>query len=105
MSVDGDVATFLTLVPQSSVKVRVADPRIGTINSSRSVFSSDRGTKQEEIVSRWDITGGKKIVVYVDTLFSTVQREAVSRGILVWNKTFEAAGLGSVIEVRPFVRC
>ncbi|MBR3074984.1 MAG: zinc-dependent metalloprotease [Bacteroidales bacterium] len=104
MSVDGDVATFLTLVPKSSVKVRVADPRIGTINSSRSVFSSDRGTKQEEIVSRWDITGGKKIVVYVDTLFSAVQREAVSRGILVWNKTFEAAGLGSVIEVRPFER-
>ncbi len=58
--------------------------------------------RKEEIVSRWDLTGGKKIVVYIDTLFSAVQREAVSRGILVWNKTFEAAGLGSVIEVRPY---
>ncbi len=104
MSVDGDVATMLTLVPESSVKVRVADPRIGTVNSSRSVLSSGRGIKQEDIVSRWDISGGKKIVVYVDTLFSAVQREAVSRGLLVWNKTFEAAGLGSVIEVRPFER-
>lgn len=104
MSVDGDVATMLTLVPERSVKVRVADPRIGTVNSSRSVLSSGKGIKQEEIVSRWDISGGKKIVVYVDTLFSAAQREAVSRGILVWNKTFEAAGLGSVIEVRPFER-
>ena len=104
MSVDGDVATVLTLVPEASVKVRVADPRIGTVNSSRNVFSSNRGIKKEEIVSRWDISGGKKIVVYVDTLFSAVQREAVSRGILAWNKPFEAAGLGSVIEVRPYGR-
>lgn len=104
MSVDGDVATLLTLVPETSVKVRVADPRIGTVNSSRNVFSSNRGIKKEEIVSRWDITGGKKIVVYVDTLFSAVQREAVSRGILAWNKPFEAAGLGDVIEVRPYER-
>ena len=102
MSVDGDVATLLTLVPETDVKVRVADPRIGTVNSSRNVFSSDKGIKQEEIVSRWDITDGKKIVVYIDTLFSAAQREAVRRGILVWNKTFEAAGLGSVIEVRPY---
>lgn len=104
MSVDGDVATMLTLVPETSVKVRVADPRIGTVNSSRNVFSSDRGIKKEGIVSRWDISGGKKIVVYVDTLFSASQREAVSRGILAWNKPFEAAGLGSVIEVRPYGR-
>ena len=104
LSVDGDVATLLTLVPQTSVKVRVADPRIGTVNASRSVFSSGRGIKQEEIVSRWDLTGGKKIVIYVDTLFSAAQREAVSRGILAWNKPFEAAGLGTVIEVRPYER-
>ena len=104
MSVDGDVATLLTLVPETDVKVRVADPRIGTVNSSRNVFSSDKGIKQEEIVSRWDITDGKKIVVYIDTLFSAAQREAVRRGILVWNKAFEAAGLGSVIEVRPYER-
>ena len=102
MSVDGDVATMLTLVPERPVKVRAADPRIGTINSSRNVFSSEKGIRKEDIVSRWDISEGKKIVVYVDTLFSAVQREAVARGILVWNKTFEAAGLGSVIEVRPF---
>ena len=104
MSMDGDVATMLTLVPESSVKVRVADPRIGTVNSSRNLFSSDKGIKEEEIVSRWDITDGKKIVVYIDTLFSDPQREAVSRGILVWNKTFEAAGLGKVIEARPYER-
>lgn len=104
MSVDGDVATMLTLVPEASVKVRVADPRIGTVNSTRNVFSDARGIKKEEIVSRWNISGGKKIVVYVDTLFSAAQREAVSRGILAWNKPFEAAGLGSVIEVRPYGR-
>lgn len=102
LSVDGDVATLLTLVPETSVKVRVADPRIGTVNASRNYFSSDKGIKKEEIISRWDITDGKKIVVHIDTLFSDVQREAVKRGILVWNKTFEAAGLGSVIEVRPY---
>ncbi len=104
MSVDGDVATILTLVPERSVRVRAADPRIGTVNASRSVFSPEKGTRREDIVSRWDISGGKKIVVYVDTLFSAVQREAVCRGILAWNKPFEAAGLGSVIEVRPYER-
>ncbi len=104
LSVDGDVATMLTLVPERSVRTRAADPRIGTVNSSRNVFSADKGIKREDIVSRWDISGGSKIVVYVDTLFSAVQREAVSRGILAWNKPFEAAGLGSVIEVRPYER-
>ena len=104
LSMDGEVATLLTLVPESTVKIRVADPRIGTVNASRNVISGDKGIRKEEIVSRWDLTGGKKIVVYIDTLFSAVQREAVSRGILVWNKTFEAAGLGSVIEVRPYER-
>ena len=102
LSVDGDVATLLTLVPETAARVRVADPRIGTVNASRSVFASDKGIRQEEIVSRWDITGGKKIVVYIDTLFSAAQREAVSRGILAWNKPFEAAGLGNVIELRPY---
>ena len=104
LSVDGDVATLLTLVPESTVKVRVADPRIGTVNASREVLSDQKGVQKEDIVTRWDISGGKKIVVYVDTLFSAVQQEAVRRGILVWNKPFEAAGLGSVIEVRPFAR-
>ena len=104
LSVDGEVATLLTLVPESTVKVRVADPRIGTVNASRNVISSDKGIKKEAIVSRWDLSDGKKIVVYIDTLFSAVQREAVSRGILAWNKPFQAAGLGSVIEVRPYTR-
>lgn len=104
LSVDGDVATMLTLVPETPFRARVADERIGTVNSPRNVFSSTKGMRKEDIVSRWDISGGKKIVVYVDTLFSAVQREAVGKGILVWNKTFEAAGLGSVIEVRPFER-
>lgn len=104
MSVDGDVATMLTLIPESTVRVRVADDRIGTVNSSRNVFSSGKGVRKEKIVSRWDITGGKKIVVYIDTLFSAVQYDAVSRGILAWNRPFEAAGLGSVIEVRPYGR-
>lgn len=104
MSVDGDVATMLTLMPETPVNARVADSRIGTVNFSRDVFLSDRGVRKEEIVSRWDITGGKKIVVYVDTLFSAAQRDAVSKGILAWNKTFEAAGLGSVIELRPYGR-
>ena len=92
LSVDGDVATLLTLVPES------------TVNASREVLSDQKGVQKEDIVTRWDISGGKKIVVYVDTLFSAVQQEAVRRGILVWNKPFEAAGLGSVIEVRPFAR-
>ena len=100
LSVDGEVATLLTLVPESTVKVRVADPRIGTVNASRNVISSDKGIKKEAIVSRWDLSDGKKIVVYIDTLFSAVQREAVSRGILAWNKPFQAAGLGTATARR-----
>ena len=82
--------------------IQTIEEEILSMNASRNVISGDKGIRKEEIVSRWDLTGGKKIVVYIDTLFSAVQREAVSRGILVWNKTFEAAGLGSVIEVRPY---
>lgn len=102
MTVEGDVATVLTLIPENTCKVRAADDRIGTVNSSRNVFSGEKGIKEEKILSRWDISDGKKIVVYVDTLFSPVQQEAVSRGLLAWNKTFEAAGLGEVIEVLPY---
>ncbi len=101
---EGDVATVLTVVPDTPFEPRVADGRIGTLNSPRQVFSAERGIETQEVINRWDISEGKHIVVYVDTLFSQSQFDAVSRGLLAWNEAFEAAGLGSPVEVRPFER-
>ena len=102
MSVDADVATVLTLMPEVKVDTKVADDRIGTVNFERNVYSASRGVIKEKILSRWDISGGKKISVYIDTLFSAAQREAVAKGLLAWNGAFEAAGLGRVVEVLPY---
>ena len=99
----GDVETCLTLLPESTVAPLRADERIGTMSVRRPVIDSgSQGYRLQDWVSRWNLSGGRKIDVYVDTLLTAPWCDAVSDGLLEWNRAFREAGLGDRITVQPF---
>lgn len=42
------------------------------------------------------------VVFYIDTTFTAQMSAAITKGILEWNKCFEAIGFKNAIRVRPF---
>ena len=99
----GDVETCITLLPESTLAPLKADDRIGTRTVSYpSIDPDSQGYRTRNWVSRWNLAGGKKIEVYVDTLLAAPWYGAVREGMLEWNRAFRQAGLGDVIAVQPF---
>lgn len=95
--------TTLSVLDDNLMPVREADGRIGlrTVRGWR--FDSHDGFKNINIASRWDLRGGRKIRVYVDTLMPPAWQRAVTDGLCAWNPAFEKAGLGkNVIEALPY---
>lgn len=97
-----ETITSLTLLPESTMVHKKADPRIGTLNYDCSEFSSTKGSKAEKYVCRWDLSDDKTIDIYIDTLLSAAQNKAVREGFEAWNDAFEAIGAGRRIKVMDF---
>ncbi len=99
----GDVETCLTLLSDSSLQPLKADERIGVRTVSRPSFeASSQGFRNRRLASRWNLSGDRRICVYIDTLLARPWRDAVTEGLLEWNRAFEAAGLGSRVCAEPF---
>ena len=98
----GTFQTTLTLLSDEQVPIRKADPHVGVQQTPFATYRSDKAFRSDGAALRWDVRDGKKITVYVDTLFSPSWQEAIRKGILSWNPAFEAIGLGRVIDVRPY---
>lgn len=98
----GTFQTTLTLLPEASMPLRKADPHVGVQQTPFATYRSDKGFRSDGAALRWDVRDGKKITIYVDTLFSPSWQAAIRKGILSWNPAFEAIGLGRVIDVRPY---
>lgn len=96
-----EYSTSINLMEEKPLNARKADSRVGTLLKTISTYSSTGQIKNEDYACRWDITDGKKIRVYIDTVFSASWSKAIKEGIEVWNSSFEAAGLGSPIEALP----
>lgn len=97
-----EMITALTLLPESTMAHKKADPRIGTLNYVCSEFSSTKGSKAEKYICRWDLSTDKTIDIYIDTLLSAAQNKAVREGFEAWNDAFEAIGMGRRIRVADY---
>jgi len=99
-----DLVTSLTLLPRSGMQHKKADSRIGTFNTPVGEYSDSRGVKNEAWVCRWDLSEGKTIDIYVDTLFAAAEAAAIREGFEAWNDALEKAGVGRKICVADFPR-
>jgi len=92
------IQTSLTLLPESSIELRKADPRIGVRTVSIKSIPDDDLIKDIKYASRWNLSRVDSIEIAIDSRFPKVWQKAISDGILEWNKAFEAIGLPDVIK-------
>lgn len=107
----------ILLLPERKMRPRLADSRIGTFLTNRQSLNADADKIETySVVNRWRLEPRdsaawqrgelsepvKPIVFYLDDAFPTVWREAARRGILRWNKAFEAIGFKNAVRVEMF---
>lgn len=107
----------ILLLPEQKMRPRLADSRIGTFLTDRRSLAADADKiVTYSVVNRWRLEPRdtaalrrgelsepvKPIVFYVDNAFPAAWQDAVRRGILRWNKAFEAIGFKDAIRVEPF---
>ncbi|MBO4465348.1 MAG: zinc-dependent metalloprotease [Bacteroidales bacterium] len=92
------IVSCLSPIPQKEFKTRKEDSRVGTLTKPVTAFSPFEGMKTDYMASKWDISYGKSIRVYVDTLFTESWRRAIFEGLQAWNEAFAEAGLGEPVE-------
>lgn len=109
------IVTSLTLLSDEKMKVREADPRIGTSYVRYTSFG-DKGSKEGYFAGRWKLEAKepekirqgelsepvKPIVIYIDTLFSESWARAIRAGIEKWNPVLEQAGFERAIRVERY---
>jgi len=100
----GTFISALCVLPEDTLKPRIADPRIGVITEPFTSYRTERAVKKEKNALRWNLNSNRTIDVYVDTLFSPTWREAIKKGICTWNEAFERIGLGERIRVINFTK-
>ena len=108
---------FMTLhysiarLPAEPMAARVSDPRIGFFTARQQDFSDDLARSPTvRHVQRWRLEKKdpaaalsepvKPIVYWLDRTIPLKYRDAITAGILEWNKAFERIGFRNAIEVR-----
>lgn len=111
-------ATYsLVLLPESGMRPRQVDSRVGIASSSKMTYANDISkSRRTYLAHRWHLVPRnlkayaqrkgsepvKKIRFYLDNAFPETWKEPVRRGVDVWNRTFEKAGFRNVLEVVDF---
>lgn len=101
----------LTELPAEPMRPRIADERVGHFVTSRVDYTDDITPKvRTPYVNRWRLEKKdpgaavsepkQPIVFWIDKNVPEKYREAVSKGILEWNKAFEKAGFRNAIVVK-----
>lgn len=121
----GSISTTVSflLLPDEKMKPRVQDKRVGVFSTAGtggrakvSLDDSGNGLRTYRLANRWRVEPAdsaawlagdtvdvvKPIVWYIDDSFPQEWKEPIKRGILAWNKAFEAFGLRNVLVVRDF---
>lgn len=99
----------LAALPETPMAPRLADERIGSINSVRKDFSRTEETFWVRYANRWRLEPGEPagnglvrpkqpIVFYVDRTVPERWRPVLKAGVLAWNRAFEAAGFADAIR-------
>lgn len=100
--ISGKYLTTLTLLEARNMPVRFSDSRLGVYSFTVPQFSASEGVTRKTAARRWNLEGGRKIRIHVDTLINPVWQKAIKEGIEAWNPAFERIGLGSPVEVIPY---
>ncbi len=107
----------LLLLPESKMRPRVSDSRVGVFLTSKQHLADDVDQIQDySLAHRWRlepkdmeaykrgelVEPQKPIVYYVDDAFPELWRMPIREGVLRWNKAFEKIGFKNVIQVKDF---
>ena len=96
------ILSSVTLMPDKDLPMREVNDRVGVRKISRMVYKSTGAIEKKRVASRWDLSDGEGITIYVDTLLGESWMAAVKKGLEAWNPAFEKAGLKNVIKVLPY---
>ncbi|HPV23099.1 MAG TPA: zinc-dependent metalloprotease, partial [Casimicrobium sp.] len=98
-------------LPAQPMRPREADPRVGYFTTSVNDFSDpDKREQRSRYINRWRLEKKdpsaamsepkEPIVYWLDKNIPTAYRNAVSAGILEWNKAYEKIGFKNAIVVK-----
>ncbi len=110
-----EVSSSLVLLPETPMRGRESDPRIGYFTIGRTYYSdTQQGTGQKYFLTRWrlepkegeeiDYLNGqlveprKPIVFYIDPATPAQWRPYICKGIEDWQQAFEKAGFKNAIR-------
>ena len=111
------VSYSLALVPESAMRPRIMDSRIGVNYSVRlGIPQEGESTKRIFFSHRWNLVPKDKksyakgkltqpvnpIRFYLDNTFPEAWKQPIREGVLEWNKAFERIGFKNAIEVVDF---
>lgn len=109
----------LFALPNTPMRMRLQDNRVGYFYSDKSIFNSDADRIEDKtIIHRWRlepkaedleayyngqlVEPQKPIVFYVDSAFPEKWRQTIKDGIMVWNRAFEAAGFKNAVQALDY---
>jgi hypothetical protein len=98
-------------LPEKPMAPRLADPRVGYFTTQVSNFAGDAApSPRQRYVDRWRLEKKdpaaalsepvKPIVFWIDRTVPLRYRDAVTQGIVEWNKAFEKIGFKNAIEAK-----
>ena len=101
----------LARLPEKPMATRPADPRVGYFTTTVADFTDDQTrTARERFVDHWRLEKKdpaaemsepvKPITYWLDRSIPLKYRDAITRGILAWNKAFERIGFKNAIVVK-----
>ncbi|BAU06371.1 zinc-dependent metalloprotease [Fischerella sp. NIES-3754] len=101
----------LSQLPNNNYQPRLADDRIGYfITAYQDLSNDDRKEPFVRYINRWHLEKQdpnapisppkKPIVFWIDNAVPLEYRNAITEGVLMWNKAFEAAGFKDAIQVK-----
>ncbi len=106
-----NVRYSLRSLPETAMKPRAADPRVGYFTTTVADFTQDLArTPRQRFISRWRLEKKapaaavsepvQPIVYQLDPNIPLAYRQVITEGILAWNQAFEAIGIKNAIQVR-----
>jgi hypothetical protein len=101
----------LAVLPQQPMQPRTSDPRVGYFDTMVQDFSDDLArTPRKHRINRWRLEKQdpsaalsepvKPITFWLDRTIPIKYRDAITKGILVWNDAFERIGFKNAIVVK-----
>jgi hypothetical protein len=100
----------LFFIPADGYRPRLSDPRVGFFTTDTQDFSEDREEQMRRYILRWQLEKAEPnaamsppkepIVFWLDNAIPAEYRDAVRKGLLLWNPAFERLGLKNAIVVK-----